>query len=104
FTIEEIVGKLDDNVLSGAIIAAALAAVIERSILGVHPVLDVRGTYGLDEWRSLLLYAMLGVAAAAASIAFYDLLIWLRVAFRKMKRVPEWMRPGIGGLVTGGLA
>jgi len=104
FTIEEIVGKLDDNVLSGAIIAAALAAVIERSILGVHPVLTVRGTYGLDDWRSLVLYAGLGVTAAAASILLYDGLVKLRLVFRNMKLVPEWMRPGIGGLVTGALA
>ena len=34
FTIEEIVGKLDQTVLSGVIVAAALAAVIERSVLG----------------------------------------------------------------------
>src|SRR5262249_45216370 len=41
FTVEEVVGNLDKSVLSGAIVAAALAAVIERSVLGEHPVLEV---------------------------------------------------------------
>lgn len=104
FTIEEIIGKLDDTVLSGVIIAAALSAVIERSILGEHPVFDVPGHYGLDDARSLLLYALLGVAAAGASIAFYDLLLYLRTRFRDMRGAPEWARPAIGGLVTGALA
>ncbi len=104
FTIEEIVGKLDDNVLSGVIVAAALAAVIERSILGVHPVLEVQAAYGLDDWRSLLLYAMLGVTAAFVSVAFTDVMLKLRAAFRKLAGVPEWARPGLGGLATGALA
>src|SRR5438034_544498 len=37
FTIEEIVGTLDQTLLSGVIVAAALAAVVERSILGENP-------------------------------------------------------------------
>lgn len=104
FTIEEIVGKLDEAVLSGVILAAALAAVIERSILGEHPVFDVPGHYGLDDARSLLLYALLGVTAALISVAFTDMLLSLRLRFRRMARVPEWARPALGGLVTGALA
>jgi CIC family chloride channel protein len=52
----------------------------------------------------LALYALLGVAAAGASILFYDLLLHLRVRFRAMRSFPEWARPAIGGLVTGALA
>lgn len=104
FTIEEIVGKLDETVLSGVIVAAALAAVIERSILGTHPVFDVPTAYGLDDWRSLLLYAMLGVAAALVSVAFTDVLLGLRTRFRRLRRVPTWAQPALGGLATGVLA
>jgi chloride channel protein, CIC family len=104
FTIEEIIGKLDETLLSGVIIAAALAAVIERSILGTHPVFDVPQRHGLDDARSLLLYALLGVAAAVLSVVFTDLLLHLRAWFRSLRRIPEWVRPGIGGLLTGGLA
>jgi chloride channel protein, CIC family len=104
FTIEEIIGKLDETLLSGVIIAAALAAVIERSILGAHPVFDVPQRHGLDDARSLLLYALLGVVAALLSIAFTDLLLHLRAWFRKLQRIPEWARPAAGGFVTGGIA
>lgn len=101
FTIEEIVGNLDQAVLSGVIVAAALAAVLERSVLGEHPVFNVPGDLHMDDWRSLLLYAALGVAAGAVSIVFYDLLLGLRVRVRTLRRVPPWAQPALGGAVTG---
>ncbi len=104
FTIEEVVGQLDNTVLSGVIIAAAVAAVIERSVLGQNPVLTVHEQYGLTDTRSLLLYALLGVAAAAVSVAFTDGLLRVRARFRQMKRLPLWAQPAVGGLVTGVIA
>ena len=104
FTIEEIVGTLDHTVLSGVVIAAALAAVIERSVLGVHPVIEAPSGLGLDHATSLAGYALLGVLAAGVSIAFTDGLLALRLGFRRLRRIPDWAQPAIGGLVTGVLA
>lgn len=104
FTIEEVVGTLDQSILSGVVVAAALAAVIERSILGVHPVIEVAQAYALDHASSLLLYAVLGAAAALVSVAFTDSLLALRAWFRQLRWLPAWTRPAVGGLVTGGLA
>lgn len=104
FTIEEVVGQLDQTVLSGVIIAAAVAAVIERSVLGENPVLTVHEHYRLSDPRSLLLYAGLGVAAAVASVAFTDGLLRVRARFRSMTSIPVWAQPAIGGMVTGLLA
>lgn len=104
FTIEEVVGTLDQTVLSGVIVAAALAAVIERSVLGEHPVFDVPQTYGLHHASSLLVYALIGAAAAVAGVTFTDSLLRLRAGFRRMNTLPPWARPGVGGLVTGLLA
>ncbi|HKP55409.1 MAG TPA: chloride channel protein [Polyangiales bacterium] len=104
FTIEEIVGGLDQAVLSGVVVAAALAAVIERGILGAHPVIEVTQSYGLDHPSSLVFYGVLGLAAALVSIAFTDGLLRLRAWFRGLRVLPAWLHPGIGGLVTGVLA
>jgi CIC family chloride channel protein len=103
FTIEEVVGQLDQTVLSGVIIAAAVAAVIERSVLGANPVITVHEHYGLSDPRSLLLYAVLGVAAAVTSVAFTDGLLGVRARFRRSS-LPLWVQPGVGGLVTGACA
>lgn len=104
FTIEEVVGTLDQTLLSGVIVAAALAAVVERTVLGGHPEFDVPQGYGLESASSLLLYALLGVAAAGVSVAFTESLLGLRRWFTQRRALPRWAHPAIGGLVTGGLA
>lgn len=104
FTVEELLGALDQTVLSGVVVAAAIAAVIERSILGTHPVLAVERTYGLTHASSLALYVVLGLAAAAVSIAFTDSLLALRGRMKTLRRLPGWAHPAIGGFVTGVLA
>ncbi len=104
FTIEEVVGNLDQTVLSGVIVAAALAAIVERSILGAHPVFDVLPGAGLDHASSLLLYAGLGLLAAILSILFTDSLLALRRTFREQRVLPRWAQPAVGGFATGALA
>lgn len=104
FTIEEVVGDLDQAVLAWIVVAAAVAAAVERSILGEHPVFTIARNYGLDHVSSLISYAALGVAAAAVSLLFTESLLGLRKRFQQLTIIPPWMRPGIGGLVTGVLA
>jgi len=85
--------------LSGVIVAAALAAVVEHSILGSNPVFFVPRlqSYTLAKSSSLFWYALLGLLAAIVSVAFTDSLLWLRKWFRSLSNVPPWVRPAIGG-------
>jgi len=104
FTIEELVGDLDQTVLSGVVVAAALAAVIERGVLGEDPVFVGTGAYDMVHASSLVIYAALGVASAGASVALTRSLLHLRKRIAALARPPRWAHPGIGGLVTGVLA
>ncbi len=104
FTIEEVIGRLDQTVLSGVIVAAALAAVVERTILGVQPMLTAARDHGLEGPGSLFLYAALGVVAGGMSLAFSESLLWLRARFRRAGGLPGFATPAVGGLVTGGMA
>ena len=104
FTIEELVGDLDQTMLTGVIVAAALAAVVEHSILGSNPVFHVDRSYTLGHSSSLVWYALLGLLAALVSIAFTDSLLWLRARFKELASIPKWIHPAIGGLATGALA
>jgi chloride channel protein, CIC family len=104
FTIEEVVGDLDQAVLTWIVVAAAIAAAVERAILGEHPVFTITRNYGLDHASSLLSYAALGLAAAAISLLFTESLLLLRHRFQHLAVIPPWMRPAIGGLLTGILA
>jgi CIC family chloride channel protein len=104
FTLEEVVGDLDQAVLAWIVVAAAIAAGIERAILGEHPVFTISQHYGLEHFSSLLLYAVLGVTAAMISLTFTESLLGVRKWFQRMSLVPTWSRPAAGGLVTGILA
>ena len=104
FTIEELVGDLDQTMLTGVIVAAAVAAVVEHTVLGTNPVFRVPRPYSLEKASSLLWYALLGVLAAVVSVAFTDSLLFVRAAFKRFSALPKWIHPAIGGLATGALA
>ncbi|HTS71861.1 MAG TPA: chloride channel protein, partial [Terriglobia bacterium] len=104
FTLEELIGDLDQTMLSGVIVAAALAAVVEHSILGSNPVFHTPQHYSLGASSSLVWYALLGLLAAVVSIAFTDSLLGLRTLFKRWTSAPRWLHPAIGGLATGALA
>jgi CIC family chloride channel protein len=104
FTLEELIGDLDQTMLSGVIVAAALSAVVEHSILGTTPVFHVNAYYTLGNASSLVWYALLGLLAAIVSVAFTDSLLLLRAWFKRLGSVPKWVQPGIGGAATGTLA
>jgi chloride channel protein, CIC family len=103
FTLEELIGSLDQAMLSGVIVAAALAAVVEHSVLGANPIFHVPKlqSFSLGKASSLLWYALLGLLAAIVSVAFTDSLLALRGWFKQLKSVPKWVRPAMGGAATG---
>jgi CIC family chloride channel protein len=104
FTLEELIGDLDQTMLSGVIVAAALAAVVEHSILGSTPVFHMPRPYVLGKSSSLIWYALLGVLSAVVSVTFTDSLLWVRARFKSFTALPKWVHPALGGLATGTLA
>ena len=104
FTLEELIGDLDQTMLSGVIVAAALAAVVEHSILGKNPVFHMPRAYELGAASSLVWYALLGILAAVVSIAFTEGLLSLRALFKRWTSIPKWIHPAVGGLATGAMA
>ena len=104
FTVEEIVGTLDQTVLSGVVVAAALAAVIEHTLLGAHPIFTVKHALVFQHLSSLPLHAVLGVLAGLISVAFNQSLLRLRADFQRQQRIPSWAKPAVGGLATGACA
>ncbi|MBS1802289.1 MAG: chloride channel protein [Acidobacteria bacterium] len=104
FTLEELIGDLDQTMLSGVIVAAAVAAVVEHSILGRNPVFHMPRAYELGAASSLIWYALLGILAAVVSITFTDSLLTVRATFKRWTSVPKWVHPAIGGFATGGMA
>ena len=100
FTLEEILGQTASRPLGSIVIAAVIAAVIERAILGEHALFNVPA-YRLNRPIELIFYAVLGLAAGLAAVAFNESLLRLRAVFKNQRVIVQWATPGVGGLILG---
>jgi len=100
FTLEEILGQASSRPLGSIVIAAVIAAVIERAILGEHALFNVPA-YRLNSAIELLFYAVLGLLAGLAAVVFNQGLLRLRAFFKNQRMVPQWATPAVGGLILG---
>jgi CIC family chloride channel protein len=101
FALEEIIGDLSQKLAASIVIAAVIAATIERWLLGAHPLFRGANVYALNHPSELLGYAALGVAAGVVGVIFSKLILFLRMAFRDRINVPGWSKPAIGGAIVG---
>jgi CIC family chloride channel protein len=102
FTLEEILGDSAAKPLGSIVVAAVIAAVVERAILGEHPLFSVP-SYKLNSAIELLFYAVLGLLAGLTAVLFNGSLLRLRKWSRTQQTMPQWMTPGMGGVVLGGV-
>jgi CIC family chloride channel protein len=100
FTLEEILGDTASKPLGSIVIASVIASVVERSLLGEHPLFSVPN-YRLNSLGELPFYLLLGLTAGVAAVAFNVSLLRLRAWFRSQRHVPAWATPGVGGLALG---
>ncbi|HZS04598.1 MAG TPA: chloride channel protein [Blastocatellia bacterium] len=101
FAFEEIIGDLNQRMLGGIVIAAVIASVISRGLEGRGPIFAQVPAYGLNHWAELIFYVLLGAIAAGAAVFFSRTLLRLRLIFRRLRSVPPWLKPAIGGLAVG---
>ena len=101
FAFEEIIGDLNQRMLGGIVIAAVIASAISRGLEGPGPIFAKVPAYGLHHWAELIFYVLLGAIVAGASVFFSQTLLRLRLIFRRLRGVPAWLKPAIGGLAVG---
>ncbi len=100
FVLEEMLNnEFGSRVLGGVVLAAVSGALIVQALLGRQPAFSLPSVEGVT-W---LMYVILPVVAAAASligVAFQSLTLALRAKLRDRSRLPAWLRPLCGALVT----
>ena len=101
FALEEIIGDLNQKLAASIVIAAVIAATIERWLLGAHPLFTGANIYALNHPAELLAYAALGIVAGVVGVVFSKLILFLRMFFRVRVNVPMWSKPAVGGAIIG---
>lgn len=99
FSLEVILREFSARAFSVVVLASVTAAVISRAFLGNYPAFFVP-PYDLRSPWELLFYAGLGVLAALVGRAFIWSLYRLEDGFDAW-RVPEYLKPIVGGLGIG---
>ena len=105
FVLEEIIEDLNSRLLGSILYAAVLGALVVQACLGPRPAFDVRAI-NVPTWRGYLLVPLAAALAALVGVIFQAGTLGLRRGFRKrplMARVPPWLRPTLGGLLTWGI-
>jgi CIC family chloride channel protein len=100
FASEIILGEFGVGAFSPAVVSAVSATVISRTFLGDHPAFEIPD-YSLVSAAEMINYVILGLLAGAAGVVFVILLDRAETFFERLSRVPEWVKPAIGGLGVG---
>ncbi|HEV2103347.1 MAG TPA: chloride channel protein [Candidatus Acidoferrum sp.] len=100
FSLEEVVGDLHAPVLGSVVLASATSWGVLRLLLGNEPLFQVPQYQLVTAWE-LIAYGLLGIAGGVVSAVFTQLLLRLRVWFKRQPAKTVWFQPVAGGLVVG---
>lgn len=99
FVLEEIIGDLNSRLLGSVLLASVLGALVVHGIIGKQPSF----TLAAVEAPSWLGYLMTPVVAALASVIgvyFQRLSLGLRRRVKRHTKIPMWLIPLFGALIT----
>jgi CIC family chloride channel protein len=104
FALEIILGELSVRYFSAVVISSVAASVIGRAFFGAQPAFQVPVQYEIVSLWEYGFYAVLGVLAAVVGVVFVRTLYWSEDVFDSWKKIPEWVKPAIGGAMLGAVA
>ena len=102
FVIEEVIGTWSAGILGAVVLAAVAAVVVMRLFLGAQPLFQIP-PYSIAHPTELLSYAALGVLGGVMSLIFVKLLRWVRARTRRLPRWTLYLQPALAGMMIGGI-
>ena len=100
FALELLLANFVARTFAPVVLASVTASIIGRAMLGNEPFLALP-EFTVHSLREYALYAVLGLLAALVATSFTKILYWFEDAADKIWKGPEWLRPGVGGLLLG---
>lgn len=100
FAGEVILGNFGAALFGPIVISSVVGTAMARSFLGNEQVFPLPVQYTFESPYELIPYAVLGVFATLIGLLFVSVLHRSELFFEKL-RVPDWTKPGIGGLLLG---
>ncbi len=103
FAMEVILLEVEVGYMAHIIVSSVTASTLSRYFWGHFAAFELAATTGMGHSWELLLYAGLGLLAGLTAIAFIRLIFRMDLFFANL-RMPDWLKPGLGGLLMGCIA
>jgi CIC family chloride channel protein len=100
FALELILGDFAVESFGVVVLASVTSDIVGRAAFGSQPFLTLPAFHLVSLWEYGI-YAILGIAAAIVGLTFIRVLYGLEDIVDKLWHGPEWLRPGVGGLLLG---
>jgi CIC family chloride channel protein len=99
FAIEEVIGDLNSRFLGRVVLASVLGAFVVYAILGRQPAFALPSVENIS-WLHYAAVPVVAFFAATAGRVFQTSTLGLRGKLLHQTRVPNWLLPVFGGLIT----
>jgi CIC family chloride channel protein len=99
FVLEEIIGDLNSRFLGGVLLASVLGAFVVHGVIGKQPSFTLTGAES-PTWVAYVLTPFVAALASVVGVYFQRASLQLRARMRHVRRLPAWLMPAIGGLIT----
>jgi CIC family chloride channel protein len=99
FVLEEIIADLNSNLLGSVLLASVIGAFVVHAFIGKQPAFAL----SVVESPSRAVYVLTPLVAAVAAligVVFQKWTLQLRSRRKQVPRVPAWVRPSLGGVLT----
>ncbi len=103
FTVEIILVDFSLSVLTPIVISSVIATAISHYLVGSTPLFAIPA-YSLHSPWEFGLYLVMGLFGGVISVIFIKTLYGVEDFFEEKLTLPPWVKPAIGGLLTGAIA
>lgn len=102
FAMELILRDFAVESFGAVVLSSVTASVVGRAVMGNEAFLSLP-VFHLQNPTEFLLFALLGALIGLSGVLFGKVLYFIEDLCDRVWRGPEWLRPGVGGLLLGGL-
>jgi CIC family chloride channel protein len=99
FVIEEVVGDLNNRYLGRVVLSSVIGAFVVYALLGRQPAFSLPSIENVS-WLHYLIVPLVAFVASLAGVVFQRLTLGWRQRLKKQMRIPAWLLPVLGGLLT----
>lgn len=102
FVLEEIIEDLNSRLLGSVLLASVIGAFVVHGLVGKQPAFTLHSV-DAPTWGVYVLTPVVAAASALIGVLFQKLTMDLRLSRKRFKRIPGWIQPSLGAVLTWGI-